>query len=281
MNNEEIKIFINNSLKEDIGDGDHTSMACIEKHTNHKAKLIAKENGIIAGVSLAKMIFSHVDNNLNIEFYKKDSEKINTGDIIFEIEGNARSILKAERFVLNCMQRMSGIATYTTYLNKLINHTDAKILDTRKTTPLNRIIEKWAVRIGGGNNHRYGLYDAIMIKDNHIDFSGNIAKAIKQTKNYLSKNKLNLPIIVEARSLNEVKEILESEKIDRILLDNFDYKTTKKAVKIISKSCETESSGNITDNNIQEYAECGVNYISIGAITNSIKNIDLSLKAYK
>ena len=224
------------------------------------------------------MIFEEVDSNLKINKKINDGEKVNHDDIAFTVEGNCISILSAERLVLNCMQHMSAIATKTNYLNSLISHTKCKLLDTRKTTPLNRIIEKWAVKIGGGVNHRYGLYDMIMIKDNHIDFAGGITQAIRKTKHYIEEIGKNLDIIVEARNLNEVNQILK-EEVKRILLDNFDYIETKKAVAIIGNKCETESSGGITEKNIAEYAKCGVDFISVGALTHSVPNFDLSLKA--
>ena len=271
--------FIKNALIEDIGDGDHSSLGSIPKDATSKAHLLVKDNGIIAGVELAKMIFAQVDSSLKFTQNLNDGDKVNYGDTAFTVKGNAISILTAERLVLNCMQHMSAIATKTTYLNALISDTKCKLLDTRKTTPLNRNIEKWAVKIGGGVNHRFGLYDMIMIKDNHIDFAGSIAKAIQKTKQYLIENNKNLEIIVEARGLNEINEILNEGGVKRILLDNFDYETTKKAVVIIGDKCETESSGGITEDTIAEYAKCGVDFISVGALTHSVLNFDLSLKA--
>ena len=225
------------------------------------------------------MIFKQVDNNLKVINKFNDGDKVKFGDIALTVEGNCISILTAERLVLNCMQHMSGIASKTYHLKSLISNTKCKLLDTRKTTPLIRMIEKWAVRIGGGVNHRFGLYDMIMIKDNHIDFAGGIKKAIIKMKQYLLNNNKKLDIIIEARNIDEVNEILEEQGIKRILLDNFDYKTTKEAVRIINNRCEIESSGGITEKNIKEYAECGVDFISLGAITHSIANFDLSLKA--
>lgn len=280
MKAEDINSFIDNSLKEDIGDGDHTSLATINKKEINQVKLLVKQEGVIAGVELAKKILKRVDISLKIKQLINDGEKVKEGDIIFEIQGNSLSILKSERLLLNCMQRMSAIATHTTRINKIIKNTNAKLLDTRKTTPLNRKIEKWAVKIGGGYNHRFGLYDMIMIKDNHIDFVGNIEKAIKKVKKYLKKEKKNLEIIVEARNILEVKDIIREGGVKRILLDNFDYQKTREAIKLINNKYETESSGNITENNILKYAECGVDYISVGALTNSIETFDLSLKAY-
>lgn len=279
MIEKDLKNFINNALKEDVGDGDHTSLASIPANATNKAHLLVKDDGVIAGIELAKMIFHEVDSTLEIEQLLQDGDKVKFGDIAFIVKGSSISILTGERLALNCMQHMSAIATKTAYLNSLISDTDCKLLDTRKTTPLNRIIEKWAVKIGGGVNHRFGLYDMIMIKDNHIDFAGGIANAIQKTKTYLTKNNKNLEIIVEARSLSEVKEILEQGGVKRILLDNFDYKTTKEAVAIIGDKCQTESSGGITEETIAEYAKCGVDFISVGALTHSVLNFDLSLKA--
>ena len=275
----DLKKFIQNALIEDIGDGDHTSLACIPSNATSQAHLLVKDNGIIAGIELAKMIFKEVDSSLKIEQLLKDGDKVKFGDIAFIAKGNSISILTGERLALNCMQHMSAIATKTAYLNTLIAETNCKLLDTRKTTPLNRTIEKWAVRIGAGENHRFGLYDMIMIKDNHIDFAGGITSVIQKTKQYLKENNKNLEIIVEARGLEEVNEILKEGGVKRILLDNFDYETTKKAVEIIGNKCQTESSGGITEVTISEYAKCGVDFISVGALTHSVLNFDLSLKA--
>lgn len=271
--------FIKNALIEDVGDGDHSSLGCISKDTTSKAHLLVKDKGIIAGIELAKMIFKEVDSTLKMTPKLQDGDKVSFGDVAFIVEGNSISILTAERLVLNCMQHMSAIATKTNYLNSLIAHTKCKLLDTRKTTPLNRTIEKWAVKIGGGVNHRFGLYDMIMIKDNHIDFAGGITQAISKIKQYLKNNNKKLEIIVEARNLDEVHQILQQGGVKRILLDNFDYETTKKAVAIIGGKCQSESSGGITEENIAEYAKCGVDFISVGALTHSVLNFDLSLKA--
>ena len=279
MKEEDLKKFIQNALIEDIGDGDHTSLASIPSDAISQAHLIVKDNGIIAGIELAKMILNEVDSSLEIEQILKDGDKVKFGDIAFIVRGSSISILTGERLALNCMQHMSAIATKTAYLNTLISGNNCKLLDTRKTIPLNRTIEKWAVKIGGGKNHRFGLYDMIMIKDNHIDFAGGIKNAIQKTKTYLTENKKNLDIIVEARGLKEVREILSQGGIKRILLDNFDYKTTKEAVAIIGNQCESESSGGITEETIAEYAKCGVDFISVGALTHSVLNFDLSLKA--
>ena len=279
MIEKELDNFIKNALSEDIGDGDHTSLGCISKDTISKAHLLIKDNGIIAGIELAKKIFNQVDNSLIITQKLNDGDTVKYGDTAFNIEGKSQSILQAERLVLNCMQNMSAIATKTHHLNLLINDTKCKILDTRKTTPLNRIIQKWAVKIGGGINHRYGLFDMIMIKDNHIDIAGGISNAINKTKKYLANNNKKLDIIVEARTLDEVNEIIKHNGIKRILLDNFNIENTKKAINIIGGKCESESSGKITEENIKQYAQCGVNFISLGCLTHSIQNFDLSLKS--
>ena len=279
MIEKDLHTFIKNALIEDVSDGDHTSLGSIPRDATSKAHLLIKDNGIIAGIELAKMILNQVDNSLEITQNLEDGDKVSFGDSAFTVKGNAISILTAERLVLNCMQHMSAIATKTTYMNSLIADTKCKLLDTRKTTPLNRTIEKWAVKIGGGFNHRFGLYDMIMIKDNHIDFAGGIQQAIQKIKQYLSDNNKALEIIVEARNLDEVKQILEEGGIKRILLDNFDYETTKEAVAIIGDKCQSESSGGITEETIVEYAKCGVDFISIGALTHSVVNFDLSLKA--
>ncbi len=272
--------FINLALQEDIGNGDHTSLACIPENSTQKAKLLVKDSGIIAGIDLAEKIFHQFDKSLLFEKKLTDGSYVKNGDIAFVVSGNARSILTTERLVLNCMQRMSGIATYTAKLVKLIEGTNTKLLDTRKTTPGFRFYEKLAVKIGGGCNHRFGLYDMIMIKDNHIDYAGGITNAINAAKNYLLKNNLSLNIIVEARNINEVKEILISEGIHRILLDNFTPEEMQKAISIINKKTETEASGGITEETIANYAKTGVDYISVGALTHQIKSLDLSLKAF-
>ncbi|RKT00559.1 carboxylating nicotinate-nucleotide diphosphorylase [Flavobacterium sp. 123] len=275
----ELQILIANAIREDVGPGDYSSLACIPDTATGKAKLLVKENGIIAGVALAKMIFEYVDPNLKIETFIEDGAVVKYGDVVFHVSGSSQSILKSERVVLNSMQRMSAIATKTQEYVHLIAGTNAKILDTRKTTPGFRAAEKWAVKIGGGENHRFALYDMVMLKDNHIDFAGGITLAIAKTKAYLQENNLDLKIIVEARNLDEIKEILESEGIHRILIDNFNYDDTRTAVALIGDKCQTESSGNINEDTIRLYAECGVNYISSGALTHSVYNMDLSLKA--
>lgn len=275
----EITLIIANAIREDVGDGDHSALACIPFTAKGKAKLLVKDEGIIAGVEFAKQVFRYVDRNLKVETLINDGSKVKYGDIVFYVEGAAQSILKTERLVLNAMQRMSAIATKTKLFAELIEGTSAKIIDTRKTTPGIRALEKWAVKIGGGENHRFGLYDMIMLKDNHIDFAGSITKAIEKTQRYLKETKRDLKIIVEARNLDEVKEILESDGIYRILIDNFNFEDTKKAVKLINGKCLTESSGGINEKTIRDYALCGVDYISSGALTHSVYNMDLSLKA--
>lgn len=275
----ELNIIISNAIREDVGNGDHTSLACITEHAIGKARLLVKEEGIIAGIEFAKMVFEYVDAELEIEQILKDGDAVRYGDIAFYVSGKSQSILKAERLVLNAMQRMSAIATKTHQFMKLLEGTSTKVLDTRKTTPGIRALEKWAVKIGGGENHRFALYDMIMIKDNHIDFAGGISQAIQKTKAYLEKNNLNLKIIVEARNLEEIETILKEGDIYRILIDNFNFEDTRKAVEIIGKQCLTESSGGINEKTIRNYAECGVDFISTGALTHSVYNMDLSLKA--
>jgi len=277
--NKEIELIIANAIREDVGDGDHSSLACIPTSANGKAKLLVKDEGVIAGVEFAKKVFSYVDENMKVETLIEDGSKVKYGDIVFYVEGASQSILKAERLVLNAMQRMSAIATKTRIFVDLLEGTGTKILDTRKTTPGIRALEKWAVKIGGGENHRFALYDMIMLKDNHIDFCGGITKAIETTNQYLKDTKRDLKIIVEARNLGEIKEILETEGVYRILIDNFDYENTRKAVKLIGDKCLTESSGGINEKTVRNYAECGVDYISSGALTHSVYNMDLSLKA--
>ncbi len=276
---QEIDLIIANAIREDVGDGDHSSLACIPASAEGKAKLLVKDEGIIAGIDFAKQVFAYVDDKMQIETLIKDGSEVKYGDIAFYIKGSSQSILKAERLVLNAMQRMSAIATKTNSFVKLLEGTNTKILDTRKTTPGIRALEKWAVRIGGGENHRFALYDMIMLKDNHIDFAGGITKAILKTQKYLKETKKDLKIIVEARNLTEIEEILQTEGVYRILIDNFDYEDTRKAVAMIGDQCLTESSGGINGKTIRKYAECGVNYISSGALTHSVYNMDLSLKA--
>jgi nicotinate-nucleotide pyrophosphorylase (carboxylating) len=276
----ELELLIANAIREDVGSGDYSSLACIPASANGNAKLLVKEDGIIAGVSFAKMIFEYVDADLKMETFIEDGTFVEKGDIVFHVSGNSQSILKAERVVLNSMQRMSAIATKTNQYVQLLEGTKTKILDTRKTTPGFRAPEKWAVKIGGGENHRFALYDMIMLKDNHIDFAGGITLAIAKTKEYLKANDLDLKIIVEARDLDEIEEILKSDGVHRILIDNFNYEDTRKAVALIGNKCQTESSGNINETTIRHYADCGVDYISSGALTHSVINMDLSLKAF-
>jgi len=271
--------LIKTALQEDIGDGDHSSLSCIPKDAVGRAKLLVKEPGILAGVNIAKQVFKQVDPLLIFEQILNDGDVIKPGDIAFYVEGSSQSILKGERLALNFMQRMSGIATHTNELVKLVGDLPCKLLDTRKTTPGLREIEKLAVKIGGGSNHRFGLYDMIMLKDNHIDYAGGISQAINKTKEYLAENNKKLKIEVEARDLDEVKQILQVGGVDRIMLDNFNYTDLKKAVELIGVSSETEASGGITRDTLRNYAECGVNFISVGALTHQINSLDLSLKA--
>lgn len=275
----EIDLIISNAVREDIGEGDHSSLACIPKDATGSAVLLVKDNGILAGVEFAQMVFDYIDSNLKVEIFKNDGEKVKVSDIAFKVIGLSQSILKAERLVLNAMQRMSAIATKTRQYVDLLEGTKTQILDTRKTTPGIRALEKWAVEIGGGTNHRFALYDMIMLKDNHIDFAGGIAQAIQKTNQYLSDNHLDLKIVVEARNLDEVKEILKHQQVYRILLDNFNYEDTRKAVNLINNKCLTESSGGITLQTAKAYADCGVDFISSGALTHSVHNMDMSLKA--
>jgi nicotinate-nucleotide pyrophosphorylase (carboxylating) len=274
-----VKQFISAALDEDMGDGDHTSLACVPASAKGKAHLLVKQNGIIAGVELALVIFKQVDSKLKTTVFINDGAQVKKGDIILIVEGNSQSILLAERLVLNCMQRMSGIATYTNMLTSLCKGTNTKVIDTRKTTPTIRGLEKWAVLIGGGANHRIGLYDMILIKDNHIDYAGGIKQAIAATNAYLKAKKKKLKIEIEARNMKELKEILSVGKVDRIMLDNFSIPNIKKALLLIGGKYETEASGGINEKTIASYAKCGVNFISVGALTHNIKSIDLSLKA--
>ena len=276
---DELEMIVRNGLREDIGEGDHSSLACIPENASGKAKLLVKDQGIIAGVDFAKMVFSIADPNLKTEIFITDGTPVKHGDVVFHVSGSSRSILACERLLLNSMQRMSAIATKAHYFASLLDGTKTKILDTRKTTPGFRAAEKWAVRIGGGENHRFALYDMIMLKDNHIDFAGGIPNAIEKTRKYLADNRRDLSIIVEARDIDEVRAILSAGGVDRILLDNFDFEATREAVSLIGGRCQTESSGNINENTIRKYAECGVDYISSGALTHSVYNMDLSLKA--
>jgi nicotinate-nucleotide pyrophosphorylase (carboxylating) len=273
--------FIKNALHEDIREGDHTSNSTVPENAQGKARLLVKDNGIVAGVELAELIFKTVDPNLKVEVLIKDGEPIAYGQIVLYVEGNDRSILTAERLVLNCMQRMSGIATITQEIVKKLEGTKCKVLDTRKTTPGFRLLEKWAVKIGGGVNHRFGLFDMILIKDNHVDYAGGIKNALFAAQNYLKDKNLHLPIEIEVRNLNELQEVLEVGGVVRIMLDNFDYEKTKEAIKIIDGRFPVESSGNINPQTVRAYADCGVDYVSMGYLTHSVKSLDLSLKAMK
>ncbi|MDR2036859.1 MAG: carboxylating nicotinate-nucleotide diphosphorylase [Bacteroidales bacterium] len=274
-----LKAFIDSAFKEDIGDGDHTSLACIPHEQEGKAQLLVKQSGILAGVEVAQQIFRQFDPSLQVEIYIKDGTIVNPGDVAFVVKGTVISILQCERLVLNLMQHMSGIATQTRQYVEKIAGTSAKLLDTRKTTPGMRLLDKEAVHIGGGVNHRVGLFDMILIKDNHIDFAGGIENAIDRVHEYLKEKKKSLKIEIEARSLDDIERILRHNRVDRIMLDNFNTDTTKKAVKMIDGKYEIESSGNITLDNIRDYALCGVDYISVGALTHQVKGLDMSLKA--
>jgi len=276
---EEAKKLIDITISEDLGDGDHTSLSCIPSNAKGEAKLLVKENGILAGIEIAKIIFNKIDPSISFSQLLKDGNSIKIGDIAFTVSGNAQNILRAERLALNFMQRMSGIASQTNVYAKIINHTKAKVLDTRKTTPGLRFFEKMAVKIGGGENHRFGLYDLIMIKDNHIDFAGGIEKALTKTYEYLLKTKRGLKVEIEARNIDEVKQIMATGLGNRIMLDNFSFEETLEAVSLINGKYEIESSGGITIETIKSYAECGVDFISVGALTHQIKSLDLSLKA--
>jgi nicotinate-nucleotide pyrophosphorylase (carboxylating) len=275
------KTFVQNALQEDVGDGDHSALATIPANKKGKCRLLVKEDGIVAGIEAAQEIFKIIDPKFKFTSLIKDGTKVKVGDIAFTVEGSSQKLLTAERLVLNVMQRMSGIATKTNYLQTLCKGTKTKVIDTRKTTPGFRFFEKWAVVIGGGANHRYGLFDMIMIKDNHIDFAGGIIEAIDATHTYLKKTKKKLPIEVETRTLNDVKLILNKGGFQRIMLDNYNITDTKKAVALINGKYEVESSGGITEKTIAGYAECGVDFISVGALTHHVKSMDLSLKAVK
>jgi len=274
-----IQNFIDLALAEDVGDGDHTSLAIIPAEAKGKAKLLVKEAGMLAGVELALQIFGTVDPDLQVEVLLHDGANIRPGDIAFYVEGRTQSILKAERLVLNCMQRMSGIATKTNEIVQLIKDSGAKLLDTRKTTPGMRYLEKWAVRIGGGVNHRFGLYDMILIKDNHVDYAGGIKQAIKEARQYLKDQHKKLQIEIEVRNMKELQEVMDEGGADRIMLDNFSVAGLKEAVKLVNGRYTTEASGSINQDNIEDYATTGVDYISSGALTHSVKSLDLSLKA--
>ena len=281
LSDEALSKFIKSALAEDIGEGDHSSNAAIPENLTAKAKLLVKSEGIIAGLEVAEKVFHTFDKNLTITFNKKDGDPVAHGDIAFVVQGPARSILSTERLVLNCMQRMSGIATYTNYLSKLIKGTSAQLMDTRKTTPNFRLLEKWAVLIGGGLNHRYALYDMVMLKDNHIDMAGGVRNAINNTKEYLKSNNKNLKIEVETRTLEEVREVLDTGGADVIMLDNMSTEQMREAVAMINGQCKCEASGGITESTLRQVAECGVDFISVGALTHSVKSLDLSLKVFQ
>jgi nicotinate-nucleotide pyrophosphorylase (carboxylating) len=278
LQNKDIKDLIEMAIREDVGPGDHTSLACIPSDKMGRAYCVAKQNGIIAGIELANYIFKRVDSNLVYTPLKKDGDLVQNGDRIFTIEGSDISILTAERLVLNFMQRLSGIATQSHQISELLKDYHTTILDTRKTTPGMRLLEKWAVKLGGCSNHRLGLYDMVMIKDNHIDFAGGIKQAIEKTKNYLHFKGLNIPIEIETRTLDEVQQVLEIGGVNRIMLDNFKPELLEKAIALIDKRFETEASGGITMETIKEFAATGVDFISVGALTHSSKSLDLSLR---
>jgi nicotinate-nucleotide pyrophosphorylase (carboxylating) len=275
-----INSFISLALMEDVGDGDHSSLASIPADAQNKAKLLVKDSGIIAGVNLAEKIFFKVDPLIQFHLSMKDGSQVKFGDIVFTVEGNARAILKAERLVLNCMQRMSAIATKTNQMAKMIGHTKAKLLDTRKTTPNFRMMEKWAVVIGGGYNHRYGLYDMIILKDNHVDYAGGIKQALENTYAYLHKTGKDISVEIETRNLEEVKQALAVGGMQRIMLDNMNNEMLREAVKLINGQFETEASGGVNESTIVGIAETGVDFISVGALTHAVKSLDLSLKAF-
>lgn len=278
---EAIKQFIRQALAEDLGEGDHSTLGAVPASQVRTANLLVKDNGILAGVEMAESIFCEVDSHLTIIRFKNDGDPIEKGEIAFTVTGNSQSILMAERLVLNCMQRMSGIATYTHKLRHLILGTKAQLMDTRKTTPNFRLMEKWAVAIGGGTNHRYALHDMVMLKDNHVDLAGGIRPAIEQAKKYLQQKGKNLKIEIETRNLKEVEEVLAVGGVDVIMLDNMSLDNLKKAVALIGNKYKTEASGGITEATLRAVAECGVDYISVGALTHSVKSLDLSLKVVK
>lgn len=271
--------LINLSFAEDIGDGDHTTLCCIPEEAEGKSRLIVKEDGVLAGVRVAKMVFEHFDPELKMQVFINDGTRVKKGDVAFEVTGKVRSLLQTERLMLNIMQRMSGIATMTSKYMDVLKGTNTHVLDTRKTTPGMRMLEKEAVRIGGGMNHRIGLFDMILLKDNHVDFAGGIVQAIDRCHEYLKKNGLNLKIEIEVRNFDELQQVLDHGGIDRIMLDNFSVENTRKAVEMINHLYETESSGGITIDTIRDYAECGVDFVSVGALTHSVKGLDMSFKA--
>lgn len=270
--------FIHRAFDEDIKEGDHSSLASIPAGTRGKAKLIFKDNGIVAGIELAKVILTELDSNMTFDVYKNDGDAVEYGDIGFVVSGSVHAILAGERLLLNCMQRLSGVATQTHRLVQLMGDSKSKLLDTRKTTPNLRFLEKWAVTVGGGHNHRIGLYDMIMLKDNHNDYAGGITNAVNKTKEYLKRNNLSLKVEVETRNLDEVKEALAVGGVDRIMLDNFTPEAIREALEVIDGKVETEASGGINETNLAAYAATNVDYISIGALTHSVKSMDISLK---
>ncbi len=280
LTEEAVQLFIKSAFAEDIGPGDYSSLAAIPTDKTGKAKLLIKDEGIIAGLEMAEMIFKTLDPHLQVEHLLKDGDSVKFGDIGLIVAGPAASILSAERLVLNCMQRMSGIATITHRLTQKIIHTKARLMDTRKTTPNFRLMEKWAVDIGGGVNHRFALYDMVMLKDNHVDFAGGIRAAIERTRAYLKANGLRLKIEIETRNLAEVKEVIEVGGVDFVMLDNMDYATMREAVNLIDGRFGTEASGGITEETLEDVAQCGVDFISMGALTHSVKSMDISLKAF-
>ncbi len=281
VNEESLHSFLIQAFQEDVGDGDHSTLASIPEDASDQALLLMKDNGVIAGIEMTRRIINFFDPGLHLEAYVEDGVEVQYGDLIFKLSGAARSLLTCERIILNCMQRMSGIATKTRNLVEMIEGTGARLLDTRKTTPNFRLAEKWAVSIGGGTNHRYGLFDMIMLKDNHIDYAGGIAQAISATKEYLQLNEKDLAIEVETRNIDEVKQVLEAGGVQRIMLDNMSVAAMKEAVALIAGRAETEASGGITETTIREVAETGVDFISVGALTHSVKSLDMSLKASK
>ena len=276
-----LQAFIDSALAEDVGDGDHSTLASIAEKAQSTARLLVKDQGVLAGVALAQEIFKYVDKDVQMKVFLEDGSAVKHGDIAFTVTGSSRTILTLERLVLNCMQRMSAIATKTHYYKGLIAGTKAQLLDTRKTTPNFRLLEKWAVLIGGGKNHRIGLFDMIMLKDNHIDMAGGISAAINRTKDYLRAINKKLPVEVETRNLAEVSEVLQAGGVDIIMLDNMDLDTMRQAVKMINGRCQTEASGGVTESTIRSIAECGVDFISVGALTHAVKSLDLSLKAVR
>ncbi len=278
FNSKETLDFIQRAFKEDIRDGDHSSLASIPQGTQGKAKLLFKDNGVVAGIELAQVILRQLDPNMKFEVFNKDGDVVKYGDIGFVVEGNVHGILAGERLLLNCMQRLSGIASYTNRLVQLMGDSSSRLLDTRKTTPNLRFLEKWAVTVGGGHNHRIGLYDMIMLKDNHVDYAGGVTNAVAQTQKYLREKQLDLKVEIETRNLDEVKEALASEGVDRIMLDNFTPEEIVVALKVINGRVETEASGGINETNLAGYAATNVDYISIGALTHSVKSMDISLK---